>query len=131
MHIEIYDTIEQQARRQQRVSSKTECRKLLGRTSQRITKMPCGLPGVRELMHSFGIGTGIGVSWRSTSPWNCTNSAKTKLANNPSPFSCHRASVLDACRLGFMVEFGELELSLVSDMGRELSITGDIEVRPA
>lgn len=30
-----------------------------------------------------------------------------------------------------MVEFSELELSLVSDMGRELSITGNIEVRPA
>lgn len=93
--------------------------------------MPCGLPEARELMHSFGIGTGIRVSRRSTSPWKCTNSAKTKLANNPSSSSCHCAPVLDACRLGFMVEFGELELRLVSDIGRELSITGDIEVRPA
>ena len=25
--------------------------------------MPCGLPEVRELVHSFGIGTAIRVSW--------------------------------------------------------------------
>lgn len=60
-----------------------------------------------------------------------TNSAETKLANDASPSSCHRASVLDACWLGFLVEFSELELSLVSDMGWELSIAGDIEIRPA
>jgi hypothetical protein len=104
---------------------------MTARTSRRITKTPCGLPEVRELVHSFGIGTAVLVSWRSTSLWNCTDSAETKLANNPSPSSCHCASVLDACWLGFVVEFGELELSLVSDLGRELSITGNIEVRPA
>lgn len=60
-----------------------------------------------------------------------TNSAETKFANDTSPFSCHCTSVLDARWLCFLVETGELELSLISNMGRELCIAGDIEIRPA